>query len=430
MIAGGVGAAGSIAGAAIGSNAAGNAASTQANAANQSAQLQYQASQNALNFEKQQYNQSQANMAPWLQSGASSLGELDYLLGLQPPTTQGTMTGGPITPSAGGGIGIRPTGGPISGGTGSVAPGTGIQAHGGPVLPTATANAMGGPGSVYAGSGSAPSGMMPTSGAVSGGSGSVTPGHTPLGIRPTPGVMPSPQVGGVPGGPNGATGGAVNFGSTSQQPGGTTNLGAAVNPSLGGFGSLMAANPYSTFTAPTGLTEQNDPGYQARLNLGMDAMDRSAAARGSVLTGGTAQAENQAAQDYASNEYGNVYNRAFNTNAANFNQFSQNQNNQYNRLASLAGIGQQSAQQLGYLGSNAANGISNNLLQTAGMMGQDYQNAAAANASGYVGGANAWGGALGGVGNNISNLLMMQKMMGGSYPGGVPTVPDSMFGGM
>jgi hypothetical protein len=418
MIAGGVGAAGSIAGAAIGSNAAGNAASTQANAANQSAQLQYQASQNALNFEKQQYNQSQSNMAPWLQSGAGALGNLDYLLGITPPTTQGTMTGGAITPS---GIGIRPTGGPISGGTGSVAPGTGIQAHGGPVLPTATANAMGGPGSVYAGSGSAPSGMMPTSGAVSGGSGSVTPGHSPLGIRPTPGVMPSPQVGGVPGGPNGATGGAVNFGSTSQQPGGTTNLGAAVNPSLGGFGSLMAANPYSTFTAPTGLTEQNDPGYQARLNLGMDAMDRSAAARGSVLTGGTAQAENQAAQDYASNEYGNVYNRAFNTNAANFNQFSQNQNNQYNRLASLAGIGQQSAQQLGYLGSNAANGVSNNLLQTAGMMGQDYQNAAAANASGYYNQAQAINGGISGGLNSMSQYMQLLNLQNGgamNYGGG------------
>jgi hypothetical protein len=213
----------------------------------------------------------------------------------------------------------------------------------------------------------------------------------------------------------------VNFGSTSQQSGGTTNLGAAVNPSLGGFGSLMAANPYSTFTAPTGLTEQNDPGYQARLNLGMDAMDRSAAARGSVLTGGTAQAENQAAQDYASNEYGNVYNRAFNTNAANFNQFSQNQNNQYNRLASLAGIGQQSAQQLGYLGSNAANGVSNNLLQTAGMMGQDYQNAAAANASGYYNQAQAINGGISGGLNSMSQYMQLLNLQNGgamNYGGG------------
>jgi hypothetical protein len=182
----------------------------------------------------------------------------------------------------------------------------------------------------------------------------------------------------------------------------------------GKFGSLMQANPYSTFTAPTALTEKNDPGYQARLKLGTDALQRSAAARGSLLTGGTAQGLNQFAQDYASNEYGNVYNRAFNNNAFDYNSFNQNQANQYNRLASLAGVGQQTAGQLGYLGNQASQNVSNNLLSTAGMMGQDYQNAAAANASGYVGSANAWGGALNSIGGNLSQLLMLQQIMRGT----------------
>lgn len=193
-----------------------------------------------------------------------------------------------------------------------------------------------------------------------------------------------------------------------------------VNPSLGGFGSLM--QPYGqTFSAPTGLTEQNDPGYQARLQLGTDTLQHSAAARGSVLTGGTAKALDQYAQDYASNEYSNVYNRALNTFGTNYNVYNQNQTNQYNRLASLAGIGQQSAQQLGLAGQAASNNVSSNLLNTAANMGQQYNNAAAATASGYVGGANAYGGALGGIGGNISNLLMMQQLMGGGSGGGYPS---------
>lgn len=278
MIAGGVGAAGSIAGAAMGSHAAGKAAGEQSDAAKYSADLQYKASQQALDFQKQQWDTQQQNMAPWLTSGKEGLGQLDYLLG----------------------------------------------------------------------------------------------------------------VGG---------------------PGANNTLGGA-NPDLGAYGSLMQANPYSTFTAPDALTEQNDPGYQARLKLSTDAMQRSAAARGSVLTGGTAKALNQFGQDYASNEYGNVYNRAFNTNANNYNSFNQNQASKYNRLASLAGMGQETANQLGMLGNQASNNVSNNLLSTGQMMGQDYQNAAAANASGYIGSANAWGGALGGLSGNVSNLMLMKMLYG------------------
>src|SRR3954465_2361262 len=97
-----IGVAGSIGGAAMSSHAAGKAADAQAAAADRSAQLQYQASQDALNFQKQQYAQSQANLAPWLQSGAAGLSNLDYLLGITPPNTQGQMAGGPITPNQNG----------------------------------------------------------------------------------------------------------------------------------------------------------------------------------------------------------------------------------------------------------------------------------------------------------------------------------------
>jgi hypothetical protein len=195
--------------------------------------------------------------------------------------------------------------------------------------------------------------------------------------------------------------------------GGAQGPQGSVNPSLGGFGSLMESYPGGPFVAPTALTEQNDPGYQARLNLGLQSEQQSAAARGNLLTGGTLQAENQLAQDYASNEYGNVYNRALNTYGTNYDTWSQNQSNQYNRLASLAGLGQTTAQQLGALGNQSANSIAGNLNNTGAAIGQQMNNAAAANASGMVGSANAWSGAVGNTGSSISNLLLMQQLMGG-----------------
>lgn len=193
--------------------------------------------------------------------------------------------------------------------------------------------------------------------------------------------------------------------------GGTTN-GTGVAQ-----GSLL--KPYGeTFTAPTGLTEQNDPGYQARLKLGTDAIQRSAAARGGVVTGGTAKALDTYGQDYASNEYGNVYNRALSTFGTNFNAYNTNQTNQFNRLAALSGVGQQQAQQLATQGQNASNNVTSNLLGTAQQQGQDYQNAGAATASGYVGSGNAYGSALNGIGSNISNLGLLSQLQRGS--GGNP----------
>jgi hypothetical protein len=172
-------------------------------------------------------------------------------------------------------------------------------------------------------------------------------------------------------------------------------------------GSLM--QPYGQqFQAPTGLTEINDPGYQARLKLGTDAMQRSAAARGSVLTGGTAKALNQFGQDYASNEYGNVYNRALSDYTTKYNAYNQDQGNQYNRLASLAGVGQTAANQLASQGQAASSNVSQNLLQTGQLIGNNINNAGAATASGYVNSGSNWAQGLSGIGNNITDYTNNQ----------------------
>jgi hypothetical protein len=169
--------------------------------------------------------------------------------------------------------------------------------------------------------------------------------------------------------------------------------------------------PYSgTFTAPTDITQQNDPGYMARLKLGTDAIQKSAAARGSVVTGGTAKALDTYGQDYASNEYGNVYNRALTDYQTKYNAYNNDQTNQFNRLAALSGSGQTTATNLATQGQNASNNVTSNLMGTAQGVGQQLNTAAAATASGYVGAGNAWSNGLSGIGSNLTNLALLRGM--------------------
>ena len=422
----GVGLAGSIGGAAIGAHSADKAADAQSAAANHAADLQYKASQDALAFQKQQYAQGQSNLAPWLQSGAGGLANLDYLLGITPSSTQGQMAGGPITPYApGGGLGgAQPT---LPGG-GMPQPGP-IGVHPRPMLSSGSSTNFTGHVAPVGSNGFGALGSNP----------SLPPGQTgtPHPVGPQPG-MPSPLGGGfgspqlpgaaghpVPVAQPGAFSTGPNMPAGGSQPAagatGSNNLGSAVNPTLGGFGSLMHGYG-QTFHAPTAAEAAQTPGYQFAQQQGQDALQRSAAARGGVLTGGTAKALDQYSQGLADSNYQNVYNNAMNTFDSNYNQFNNDQTNQYNRLAALAGIGQQTAGQLGYLGQNAAQGISSNLLGTASQMGQDYQNAGAASASGYVGAGNAWAGGLGGASNSIQNLLLMQQLQNMGGGGGALTI--------
>lgn len=162
-----------------------------------------------------------------------------------------------------------------------------------------------------------------------------------------------------------------------------------------------------TFQAPTSVTEQNDPGYAFRQAEGQKGIERMAAARGGLLSGGTAKALDQYNQDYASNEYGNVYNRAFNEYSTRYNQFQQNNTNKFNRLGAISGIGQTAADTLGTLGGNAAGNVGNILMSSGQQVGNSIQNAAAARASGYVGGANAWSGSL----NNFGNMGLLYQLL-------------------
>jgi hypothetical protein len=147
---------------------------------------------------------------------------------------------------------------------------------------------------------------------------------------------------------------------------------------------------------------QADPGYAFRLSEGQKALDRQAAARGGLISGGALKAAQRYGQEMGSQEFGNAYNRALTS----YNTGVSSENQLYNRQAALAGIGQTATGQVAQAGQNYANTAGN--LMTGG---------AAAQAAGQVGMANAITGGLGtylnySQGNALLNALRTPQTVG------------------
>ena len=76
------------------------------------------------------------------------------------------------------------------------------------------------------------------------------------------------------------------------------------------FGSAPTFDPGPGFAAPSSAEAFSDPGYQFRLQSGREALERSAAARGTLRTGGTLRDVIEYGQNFGSNEYGRAFERA------------------------------------------------------------------------------------------------------------------------
>lgn len=136
----------------------------------------------------------------------------------------------------------------------------------------------------------------------------------------------------------------------------------------------------------------SDPGYQFRMAEGQKALERSAAARGMLASGGTMKGLNRYAQGYASDEFNNAYAR-----------HRGDLTDRFNRLAAISGVGQQAAQNLGQLGA-----------QHSGQMSNLYGALGNAQAAGAIGTANAVSGGM----QTLGNLAMMGGMgMSGGFGG-------------
>ncbi len=114
--------------------------------------------------------------------------------------------------------------------------------------------------------------------------------------------------------------------------------------SVGGFGSTQrAGNPFDTwggeFHAPTGAEVEATPGYQFALKEGLGGVERSAAAKGTLLTGGTLKALNNYASGFASTNYQQSYQNAMSEYLTKYNIFDKDNSNLYNRTSDQQKIG-------------------------------------------------------------------------------------------
>ena len=164
---------------------------------------------------------------------------------------------------------------------------------------------------------------------------------------------------------------------------------------------LVKASKYTPFTMEQ---FEADPGYAFRLQEGLKALDRSAAARGGLLSGATLKGAQRYGQELGSQEFTNAFNR-----------YQLERQARLNPLQSLAGMSQTAANTM----SNQAGQFGQNLAESAAQMGN-------IRASGYMNTANALTGGL----NQYLNYQQNQQMMDRFFPKQQPQTTSPTFYGM
>jgi hypothetical protein len=158
-------------------------------------------------------------------------------------------------------------------------------------------------------------------------------------------------------------------------------------------------------------TFQQDPSYAFRMSEGMNALNKTAAARGGLMSGAALRGATRYGQDLGAQEYQNAFNRYYREREA-----------MLNPLQSLAGVGQTSAQSLG--GAAASYGANAGNLAMTGGANQANALLAGGNirASQYGQLGSALGSALGGGGYgnffNPNSTASPFYNTGAAYPSG------------
>lgn len=188
------------------------------------------------------------------------------------------------------------------------------------------------------------------------------------------------------------------------------------------YSSAMAPGGDLTkqFTAPTAEEVERAPGYQFQAGEGLKAIQRSAAAAGSLGSGGTAKALDQYTQGLASTYYQNAFNNALTG-------FQTNRNNTFQGLSALAGFGQNANALYNQGAQNFGNGSAGDITSAAsqyanlGQQGAEFSaqigqqgnktandymlQGAGGSAAGTVGAGNAWQNAFNGVGKGLGSIF-------------------------
>jgi len=165
---------------------------------------------------------------------------------------------------------------------------------------------------------------------------------------------------------------------------------------------LVSASRYTPF----GQEQfQADPGYGFRLSEGQKALERSAAARGGLISGGALKAATRFGQDMGSQEYTNAFNR-----------YQTEREARLGPLRTLTGMGGTTASNLGAAGQNMASNVGSATMAGANATGEGYMGAANARASGYMGGYNA-------INSGLSNYLSYNSPVNQMLRNPVQAVP-------
>jgi len=128
---------------------------------------------------------------------------------------------------------------------------------------------------------------------------------------------------------------------------------------------------------------QQDPGYAFRLSEGQKALDRSAAARGGLISGGALKAATRFGQDMGSQEYQNAFNR-----------YQTNRSNQLQPLGNLMASGQSAASNQGSAAGQYGTNVGNLTMQAGNAM-----------AAGQMGSANTLAGGLQNAASSYQNQM-------------------------
>jgi hypothetical protein len=179
-----------------------------------------------------------------------------------------------------------------------------------------------------------------------------------------------------------------------------------------------------------------DPGYKFRLSQGTDAIQNSSAARGLGLSGATQKALARYGQNFASNEYGNAYNRYSMNRAFGKQAYDTDRNFSYqNFMDAYTRQNQQLTQQFGRqytlagMGNNAASTMSSNAMNAAGSIAGIIGQGGNARAAGIMGQGQAYGQMAGNLASGIGGAFQNQGNNNYGYAYGQSSPYNSGGGG-
>lgn len=154
---------------------------------------------------------------------------------------------------------------------------------------------------------------------------------------------------------------------------------------------VIQDTPDFEFTAEN-FEQFKDPSYDFRIQEGVNALDRSAASRGRVLSGAQDRAVTRYGSNLASQEYGNAFNRSLG-------EYQQN----LGKEQSLAGIGQTATNLTAQAGMASTGAIAQNTMSSAAAQNALSAQTAQSNAAMY-------GGVATSVNQGIGNYLLYQDL--------------------